>query len=371
MNFIESLKGYLNYLKLKKTNNKLSVYFYSESLNYRNYYLNVIHELNKKKNIKIFYFTSDRNDLNLIDGIKPIFIGDGLIRMIFFTQLDTEMMVMTLTDLDNHQIKRSKKCKNYAYIFHSLVSTHKGYNKKSFNNYDIIFANGKYQKKELEKAENLYHLKKKKIFVTGYPYFEYLKNKKHNIMLGNKILFAPSWTKKGGGLLEEYSIKIIKKIIQENEIIFRPHPQSLAKSKKIINSINKQFKENKNYVFNKNIFDTKSLFNSALLITDNGGMALEYSLIFKKPVIYIDFKEKVHNEEYKELDLEPIEDSFKKKFGNIIKIDQLDNLNIIIKDIIKKNEKFHYEQQNFINNNQIIFDKSSSNIAEIINKYLK
>ena len=99
--------------------------------------------------------------------------------MIFFAQLSTDMMIMTLTDLGNHEIKKSKNCKYYAYIFHSLVSTHKGYNKKSFDNYDIIFANGEYQKKELEKAEEIYRLKKKKIFVTGYPYYEYLNEKKN------------------------------------------------------------------------------------------------------------------------------------------------------------------------------------------------
>ena len=32
---------------------------------------------------------------------------------------------MTLTDLGNHEIKKSKNCKNYLYIFHSLVSTKK------------------------------------------------------------------------------------------------------------------------------------------------------------------------------------------------------------------------------------------------------
>ena len=100
-------------------------------------------------------------------------------------------MIMTLTDLGNHEIKKSKNCKYYAYIFHSLVSTHKGYNKKSFDNYDIIFANGEYQKKELEKAEKIYRLKKKKIFVTGYPYYEYLNEKKlmNYKIINLKIIF--------------------------------------------------------------------------------------------------------------------------------------------------------------------------------------
>ena len=87
----------------------------------------------------------------------------------------------------------------------------------------------------------------------------------------------------------------------------------------MLDLINQKFKNNKNYFFNKNIFDTEHLFNSSILITDNGGMALEYSMICKKKVIYIDFREKIHNEDYKELDIEPVEDSFKKKFGKILK----------------------------------------------------
>ena len=71
-------------------------------------------------------------------------------------------MLMTLTDLNNHELKRSLYCKKYAYIFHSLVSTHKTYNKNAFNNYDIIFSNGEYQKNELLRLEEINISKKKK-----------------------------------------------------------------------------------------------------------------------------------------------------------------------------------------------------------------
>ena len=147
MSFFKSLKGYLNYLKISKSNDKKkSVYIYSEGLNYRNYFIEVINCLNKK-NIRVFYFTSDKKDLDSInEDIKPIFIGKGLIRILFFTSLRCDFMLMTLTDLNNHELK-DHYCKKYAYIFHSLVSTHKTYNKNAFNNYDIIFSNGEYQKR--------------------------------------------------------------------------------------------------------------------------------------------------------------------------------------------------------------------------------
>ncbi len=164
MSFFKSLKGYLKYLKISKNNDKeKSVFIYSEGLNYRNYFINIINCLNEK-NIKIFYFTSDLKDLEAInENTRPIFIGKGLIRILFFTSLKCDFMLMTLTDLNNHELKRSIRCKNYAYIFHSLVSTHKSYNQNAFNNYDIIFSNGEYQKKELLKLEEINSSKKKNI----------------------------------------------------------------------------------------------------------------------------------------------------------------------------------------------------------------
>ena len=106
--------------------------------------------------MKIIYVTSDISDLNLIDNtIKPIFIGTTFFTTIFFTILNCDIMIMTLTDLGNYHLKKSKNCKYYIYVFHSLISTHLSYGKEAFKNYDIIFANGEYQRKELMKAEEI------------------------------------------------------------------------------------------------------------------------------------------------------------------------------------------------------------------------
>ena len=50
MSFLKSLKGYLTYLKISKNNEeKKCVYIYSEGLNYRNYFIEIIESLHKKK----------------------------------------------------------------------------------------------------------------------------------------------------------------------------------------------------------------------------------------------------------------------------------------------------------------------------------
>ena len=54
------------------------------------------------------------------------------------------------------------------------MSVFKGYNKNAFQNYDIIFTNGEYQK-ELKIMEEQNNLRKKLIFNVGYTYINNLK----------------------------------------------------------------------------------------------------------------------------------------------------------------------------------------------------
>lgn len=374
MNFLKSLKNYLDYLKTAKAyKDKKCVHIYSEGLNYRNYFIEIINSLNKK-NIKVFYFTSDPKDLELIsENTKPIFIGSGFIRILFFTTLKCKFMLMTLTDLNNHEIKRSKTCRSYGYIFHTLVSAHKTFTKNSFNNYDLIFANGEYHKKELIKLEELNKSKKKKIYTTGYSYLEFLtKQKDKHKRFTDNILFAPSWAKYKGDLLEKYGIDIIREVSKKTKITLRVHPQSLIKSKSKITEIEKTFSGNENFKFNRNIFDITPFFESKLLITDNGGMALEYVYINRKPVIFIDYKDKVHNEEFSKINLEPIEDAFRRKFGLVVSTNEIQNLNNIINQTIDEYKELQKKKEidDFFNENKIYFQNASDKISKIIENEL-
>ena len=135
--------------------------------------------------------------------------------------------------------------------------------------------------------------------------------------------------------------------------------------------IEKKFSGNKNFSLNKNIFDIKPIFQSQILITDNGGMALEYTFITRKPVIYINYRDKIHNEQFKKVDLETIEDSFRKKFGLIIKTDQIKNLNDIIDQRIKDYKNFDQDLETFFRENKIEFKNSSDKIVEIIKEEIK
>ena len=54
------------------------------------------------------------------------------------------------------------------------------------------------------------------------------------------------------------------------------------------------------------------------MISDWSGVAIEFALAFKKPVLFIDAPPKCKNPEYKKLNLVPIEISIRNKIGKIL-----------------------------------------------------
>jgi len=371
MSFVYALLGFLSYLKLVRSNTNKKVVFFSESKNYRNYLLNLIKILDKENSLSVIYLTSDLKDLEKISNkIIPIYIGAGFFRVLIFTFIKCEMVIMTLTDLGNHEIKRSKNCKNYIYLFHSLVSTHKGYTHRAFENYDVILSNGEYQKKELEICEKLFNFKKKKIFNTGYLYFENLFESKidhTNNIDEKKVLIALSWNKSSKNLFDNYAENIIKRLIdKEFNAILRTHPETLKRSNRTLKNIKKNFLKFNNFKLNTDLTDLRPMNDSSLLITDNGGMALEYFITQKKPVLYINYSEKIHNEFFQKIKLNTVEDEFKKDFGTSMEIDELDKLDSFIK---KAKENFYQNKEkinNLILKNEIVTKNQSQNARKVI-----
>ena len=87
------------------------------------------------------------------------------------SRIDSKLVIMTMPDLNQFHIKRSKASKevNYLYIFHAIVSSHMVYRKGAFDYYDTIFCVGPHHVEEIRKTEELYQLDSKKLVSIGYP----------------------------------------------------------------------------------------------------------------------------------------------------------------------------------------------------------
>ena len=352
--------------------NQKEFVFYSESKFYRNFFICLINDITKRKNKKIIYLTSDEDDEAFFKNnkrIKVLFIGKGLLRSILFLRLKCKFLIMTLTDLDNH-LKKSKECKKYVYFFHSPASTHMVYTKEAFKNYDIIFCNGNYQIEELKKSEILNNYAAKEFIKTGYLYFDYLlKNSLSNISDNETILFAPSWNYNSQNLFDDYCLKILDILLKNDlKVILRPHPEHFKRSKKIIDKIRKEYLKRENFILDMTYSNLNSMEKSHVLITDNSLIAMEFALIFKKQPIYINYSNKTHNKDYFELELEPIEEKFKNKFGIKVDINKIEKIVDYCRDT-KMNINFSKENlSEFISENFFNFGFSSNFASDYLIK---
>ena len=156
---------------------KPKIIFFSEGLFYQKYACLLINVLSKKYPGQVYYVSTDINDKIDNFDVKNLFIGSGFLMHYFFSSITSENLFLTLTDLNNHYIKKTKNIKNYIYYFHSPVSTTKVYTKEAFDHFDTVLCVGPYQIEEIQYRENLKTIKKKKLIKAGYFYFDYLRNK--------------------------------------------------------------------------------------------------------------------------------------------------------------------------------------------------
>ena len=345
--------------------------FFSENKKYQKYSYLLIETLVKKHPNEVYYVSSDVEDkINNFD-VENIFIGTGMLMIIFFTIIRAQNMFLTLTDLNNHAVKKTKNVDKYIYYFHAPVSTTKIYTATAFDNYDIIFCNGDYHLNEIRKRELIKKIPKKKLIKTGYFYFDYLKNKMNNKIEANEILIAPSWNYNQKDFINENLEEIIQFVLSKGHVVkFRPHPESFKRSILTLNRFKKKF-SNEKFILDETSENINSMENAKCLITDNSGIAIEFVLLFKKPVLYFEDNDKIHNKEFKNCnDLITIDKKVKDKFGFTFKKDNIDNLDYLIEKSITEFRNKDSEINHFINDNFYNFGTTVKNFNDLIDKEL-
>ena len=314
-----------------------SIVFYSESsvLLYP-YVEQIIEELGKREQ-KICYVTSSKDDpilKNENKNIKVFYIGDGSVRSKFFWELKAKVLITTMPDLENYWIKRSVVFPvHYIYAFHSINSTHMEFRKGAFDHFDTIFCVGPHQIQELRATEKLYNLKQKNLVECGYGLLDKLLKSKllytqQTFLSKNnkkKILIAPSWGKQN--LLETKGLELVKILLDAGyHVTVRPHPMSIKKSSKIIKKIMEKFEGNADFILETNTSSFDQLFSSYALITDWSGIGYEYAFVCERPVIYVDVPKKAHNKEYDKIEFVPLEISIRNKIGEVIPTNNLESI---------------------------------------------
>ena len=337
LNIISKIR--FNYQQFKKilnlSNKKIKIIFYSESRFYQKFSYSLIEFFSKKYPGQVYYVSSDLNDKIESLDVNNLFIGKSLLMGFFFSIIKAEFLFLTLTDLGNHSIKKTKNIDKYVYYNHSGSSTFRGYTEGSFDNYDIILCNGQYQIDEIRFREKQKNISKKNLILTGHFYFDFISKKIDFSHKANEILIAPTWSYEYKNYINEKFINIIDKLLKKNfNIIFRPHPEHFKRSRSILKIIYNKFKLNDNFRFDDKASNIESMQKAKCLITDISDIALEYMLVLNRPVLYLD-SSKIHNKNYSDFkDFDTLELKFKNEFGFTFNDKDIEKIDLLINDSI-------------------------------------
>lgn len=363
------------YTFFKQTDKRLrDIVFYSSQAQYISFFEGLIDALTNNHGSQLCYITSDYNDPILHSNLPNIttFYFNVLFPFVLLF-LDAKVVIMTMPDLNQFHVRRSINDTKHVYVFHSLLSTHMVYRLGAFDYYDIIFCVGPHHIEEIRRTEEVYGLKPKRLLEVGYHRVEkifadhkdYLRQPTLEANPRKRILIAPGW--QDSNILETYGSKLIATLLNAGyDIVFRPHPMTIAKKPEQLLALEQEFGSHENFRLDTETVSEKFIHEADVLVCDWSGVALEYAFGTERPVLFIDLPRKVRNPEYEKLGIEPVEVLLRDQIGKVIGVDDVSNADAIVSDFLTHRELYRDKivraRERYVYN----FGKSSDIGAEYI-----
>ena len=307
--------------------------FYSESNGFYKYFGPVLDEIFARSNVTVHYVTSDPNDTVFDraaknERLKAYYIGPRKL-ITLFMRMDADVVVMTMSDLENYHYKRSyvRKDIRYIYMFHYPLSTHMVLHTGALDHYDEILCVGDFQVPEIRKSEALGGLPAKRLEVCGYCQLDSLYKAylamAHRQNPRPRVLIAPSWQE--DNLLDSCLDPLLKGLLGRDwDVRVRPHPEYMKRYGPRMDAIIERWKDyaGGDLDFETDFTSNESIYASDIVITDWSGTATEFSFVTLRPCVFINTPPKVNNPDYVKLGIEPQELQLRRRIG--IDVDMAD-----------------------------------------------
>ena len=347
---IQAFSGWRRYGKLSA--DWRNIVIYSESGQDWHYFEPLVEVLNGELQHKITYVTSDKNDAGLSRQHKlfnAICIPAGFFLTLFFNMQKADVMVLTMMDLDNLQLKKSINPVHYIYLFHSLGSTHMVDHANSYDAYDSLFCVGPHHVAELRKRESMQGLEPRNLFEYGHPRLENLLAEAAAYMQGESqhpdgkqtpvVLIAPTWG--DDSIFNTCGDELTGLLLDAGyHVIIRPHYQTIQMTPEVVDKLKTKYGEHEHFEYQDRMGESDSLFHSDILICDWSAMAIEYALGLEKPVLFIDLPRRIRNPDWQELGIEPQEAAFRHLAGGIVSPQHLDEVSQKIAGLLESKKSF-------------------------------
>ncbi len=269
---------------------KIPFVIFSDDKRYWNVFEPICREMNKRGK-EVVYMTSSEDDPAFecpYEHVRAEYIGKDNKAFVRLNFLNATIVLSTTPGLDVYQWKRSKDVDYYVHIFHA-ASDVTLYRMFGIDYYDALLLSGEYQVRDIRNLEKLRNLPKKEIVKVGIPYMdvmaERLKKAEPVKEHPRTVLLAPSWGAEA--IFGVYGGKIIEELLKTGyHIIVRPHPQSFASEKDMMDKLMKEYPESEQLEWNRDNDNFEVLRRSDIMISDFSGVIFDFTLIYDKPVIY-------------------------------------------------------------------------------------
>ena len=359
MSFFSGWNGWRQFRKLPWAWRNIVIF--SESGQDWHQFSGLIEQLNGPLGRKVCYISSDAMDPGLArehENYRAICIPEGLFLTIFFQVNQSDVFVLTMMDLQNLQLKKSTYPVHYIYLFHSMGSTHMVDNENSFDHYESLFCAGPHQVKEIRRREELQDLPAKHLFDYGHPRLEEVIKEGKSYQTQKSpgepatVLIAPTWGETS--IFNTCGKELIGVLLDSGyRVIMRPHYQSNRQTPGIIAAVRDAFLGKEHFEYIDRMGETDSVMRSDILVSDWSAMVLEYSMGLEKPVLFIDVPRRIRNPHWRELEIEPIENSVRNQIGEIVSPGSLQDAPAAIERLIGNPERFREKVQQL--RNSVVF----------------
>lgn len=278
----------------KASKRKIPIAIFTDHKRYWNVFEPFLDEFEKREQ-PVVYLTGSKDDPIFDKHYKYVtgeFIGEGNKGFSRLNLLNASVVVSSTPSLDVFQWKRSKDVDYYVHVQHAAndISMYRMFGTDHF---DSIILSGEYQVQQIRQLEQMRGIAPRELPLCGIPYMDVMKQRleaagelpPHE----RTVLLAPSWGK--SAILSKFGDKLIDALIDTGyRIIIRPHPQSYATEKEMLNRVMTKYSNIPNLIWNKDNDNFEVLRQSDILISDYSGIIFDYTLVFDKPLIYTDTK---------------------------------------------------------------------------------
>lgn len=246
-----------------------------------------------KRGVDVVYMTASADDPALkceYPHVEAKFIGEGNKAFAHLNFLKATILLSTTPGLDVYQWKRSKNVRYYVHIPHA-ASEITLYRMFGIDYYDALLLSGDYQIQDVRNLEKIRNLPAKEMVKVGIPYMDVMAKRLKKVgpvpEHPRTVLLAPSWGQ--SAIFSVYGGKIIDVLLKTGyHVIVRPHPQSFASEKELMEQLMAQYPNSDRLEWNRDLDNFEVLRRSDILISDFSGVIFDFALVYDKPIIYTD-----------------------------------------------------------------------------------